>query len=74
VSHILATHGLDPARAVMVGDRAFDIAGAHANGLRAIGVLWGYGSAAEFDQAGADAVIAAPGELPVVVGRMLGRA
>ena len=57
----------------MVGDREFDIAGAHANGLRAIGVLWGYGSAAEFDHAGADAVIASPGEILPAVRRMLAR-
>ena len=30
--------------AVMVGDRRHDIYGAHANGLEAIGVLYGYGS------------------------------
>ena len=73
IAHIVATHGLDPARTVMAGDRQYDITGAHANGVRAIGVLWGYGSAAEFDQAGADAVIAAPAELVPTVMRMLDR-
>jgi len=73
IAHIVAQHGLDPRRAVMVGDREFDITGAHANGLRAIGVLWGYGSAAEFDHAGADAVIAAPSELLPAVRRMLAK-
>ena len=33
--------------AVMVGDRRHDIYGAHANGLEAIGVLYGYGSRKE---------------------------
>jgi phosphoglycolate phosphatase len=32
---------------VMVGDRALDIIAAHKNGLKAGGVLWGYGSYAE---------------------------
>lgn len=72
IAHILRTHGLDPRRAVMVGDRAFDIVGAHANGVRALGVLWGYGSATEFDQAGADATVATPADLPAAVARVLG--
>ena len=42
----------DPA--VMVGDRRFDVAGAHENGLPAIGVLYGYGGREELEKAGAD--------------------
>ncbi len=38
--------------------------GAHANGLRAIGVLWGYGSRTELEQAGAAALARHPSELP----------
>ena len=63
LAHILRTESLDARRSVMIGDRSFDIAGAHANGLRAIGVLWGYGGAAELEQAGADAIAGNPGEL-----------
>ena len=40
--------------AVMVGDRRFDVAGAHENGLPAIGVLYGYGGREELGNAGAD--------------------
>ena len=39
---------------VMVGDRRYDILGAHKNNLPAIGVLYGYGSRAELADAGAD--------------------
>ena len=42
--------------AVMAGDRRFDVEGAHACGLPAVGVLYGYGSAAELTAAGADAL------------------
>ncbi len=42
-----------PGTAVMVGDRRHDIEGARKNGLSAIGVLYGYGSRAELEQAGA---------------------
>jgi phosphoglycolate phosphatase len=58
-------------RAVMVGDRSFDIAGAHAHGLAAIGVTWGIGSVDELSAAGADAIIDDPAELPGAVGRLL---
>ena len=40
--------------AVMVGDRRFDVAGAHENGLPAIGVLYGYGGREELENAGVD--------------------
>ncbi len=52
-----------PAQAVMIGDRHFDIEGALANQVRAIGVLWGFGSDDELQQAGAHAVVATPHEL-----------
>ena len=45
--------------AVMVGDRRFDVAGAHENGLPAIGVLYGYGGREELENAGADYLAAA---------------
>ena len=62
--HLLATERLDHRDAVMVGDRANDMAAAHANALRAIGVLWGYGSRAELLTAGARAVCDTPQDLP----------
>lgn len=45
--------GFDPAEAVMVGDRKYDVLGAAACGLPCIGVLYGYGSQAELVSAGA---------------------
>lgn len=38
---------------VMVGDTIFDIVGAKANGMEAIGVAWGYGNVEEMKKAGA---------------------
>ena len=58
--------GLGPVEkgdAVMVGDRCHDIYGAHANGLEAIGVLYGYGSCEELSAAGADFLAADLNEL-----------
>ena len=53
----------DPARTVMIGDRRFDIESAQKLRLNTIGVLYGYGSRAELEAAGADAIAADPGEL-----------
>jgi phosphoglycolate phosphatase len=36
---------------------------AHANGLRCVGVLWGFGTEEELRAAGADAIVAEPAEL-----------
>ena len=49
--------------AVMVGDRKFDVIGAHANGIPCVGVTWGIGSHEELEQAGADVIIDDPLEL-----------
>jgi phosphoglycolate phosphatase len=44
----------DPSEAVMVGDREHDILGAKKLGLASVGVLFGYGSREELEQAGTD--------------------
>lgn len=53
----------DRASAVMVGDRSYDVDGAREQGLACIGVLFGYGSRPELEQAGAVAVAAGVAEL-----------
>lgn len=53
---------------VMIGDTSFDVVGARANGLAAIGVTWGIGTADEL--AAADATVAEPADLPAVVDRL----
>ena len=51
----------------MVGDRRHDIYGAHANGLEAIGVLYGYGSREELTAAGAEHLAADLNELKAIL-------
>jgi phosphoglycolate phosphatase len=63
IAAVLHAEALDAHDTVMVGDRLHDVHGAHANGLRAIGVLWGYGTRAELEAAGADALADTPGDL-----------
>ena len=53
----------DRTRAVMVGDRLHDVEGAKAQGLACIGVLYGYGDAAELTAAGAAHLAATPAEV-----------
>jgi phosphoglycolate phosphatase len=48
--------GAAPGEAVVVGDTVYDIAMAHAAGVRAIGVAWGYHDPAELLAAGAAGV------------------
>ncbi|MBR0696765.1 HAD family hydrolase [Bradyrhizobium lablabi] len=53
LAYAIGETGIDPAHAVMVGDRSHDVIGAKSNGMRAIGVLYGYGSRDELTEAGA---------------------
>ena len=44
----------------MIGDREFDVIAAARNGIRSVGVTWGYGSAEELTAAGAAALCDSP--------------
>ncbi|MCL2449218.1 MAG: HAD hydrolase-like protein [Polyangiaceae bacterium] len=55
IAHLLSREQLEGAGTWMIGDRVHDIVGAHKNGLRAAGALWGYGAPAELEAACADA-------------------
>ena len=61
LAHLASRERIDPADAIMIGDRHHDVRAARMNGARAIGVLWGYGSAEEL--ADADARVNTPAEL-----------
>ena len=63
IAAALSESGASHARTVMIGDTVFDIAMAEAAGVRALGVDWGYHSAAELLDAGAAAVAANPAQL-----------
>lgn len=71
IRHIVATENLDPAQTVMVGDRLHDVEGAAANGIRTIGVLWGFGDRAELEEAGAARIATGPQELQGLIKELL---
>jgi phosphoglycolate phosphatase len=73
LSHILSKHSLSPSHGVMVGDRRYDISGAHSVGMRGLGVLWGYGTRDELESAGADQLVDSPADLARAVLSMVGR-
>ncbi len=63
LAHLLARENLRPRQTLMVGDRSHDVRGAHANGVRACGVTWGFGTRTELVSAGADLIVDSAGEL-----------
>ena len=63
IAHMIPAVGIDPATAIMVGDRSYDMIAARKNRLAALGALWGYGSEAELLEAGAHALCPAPADL-----------
>jgi phosphoglycolate phosphatase len=65
MAHILARENLAAAACTMVGDRHHDLRAARAHGVRAVGVLWGFGSREEL--ADADVLVATPQDLPVAL-------
>ncbi|EIL91701.1 HAD hydrolase-like protein [Rhodanobacter sp. 115] len=67
IAAALADFGAAPQDTVMIGDRRFDIEGAVANEVSGIGVLWGFGSREELQQAGAQALAAHPHELATLL-------
>jgi phosphoglycolate phosphatase len=60
LEYALRTASVDPSKTLMIGDRSHDMIGARNNGIRGIGVLYGYGSKDELIEAGALHVCATP--------------
>lgn len=48
---------MDKEKAIMIGDRKYDILGAKENGLDSMGVLFGFGDREELMEAGADFIV-----------------
>jgi phosphoglycolate phosphatase len=63
LEYALKGASVDPAKTMMIGDRSHDMIGAKNNGMKGIGVLYGYGSRDELLQAGAHHVCATPGAI-----------
>ena len=57
----------DKSQAIMIGDRKYDILGAKENGLKSIGVLYGFGDREELEEAGADYIVKTADEIAKIV-------
>lgn len=63
IAYVLEQMQADLAEVMMVGDRKFDVEGAHAIGIPCIAVEYGYGDRAEFEACGADFIAATAAEV-----------
>ncbi len=63
IAYALETENLSAADVIMVGDRHHDIDGAKKNGMRSVGVTYGYGDREEHESAGADHIAESVTEL-----------
>jgi phosphoglycolate phosphatase len=61
VRRALEAGTIDPRAAALVGDRGVDLAAARENGVRSMGVTWGYGTREELEAA--DLIVHSPSEL-----------
>ncbi len=64
LAYALKIAAVDPAKTLMIGDRSHDMVGAGNNGMKGIGVIYGYGSRDELIGAGALHVCATPQAIP----------
>lgn len=67
VRELLTRRGLRAEQSSMVGDRRHDVRAARANGLRSVGVTYGYGGEEELRNAGADHVVGSPGAVEALI-------
>ena len=68
LAYLIDQEGIDPQNTVMIGDRHHDIDAARANACLAIGVTYGYGSAAEL--AHADRLCGSPARIAETISSM----
>lgn len=64
----LVANGLQPGSAIMIGDREVDISAAKSNGIASVGVMWGFGSLIELQEAQPDHLLETPKDLLTLFG------
>lgn len=69
IAYILDELKLGKSEALMIGDRLYDVEGAAAFGIPTLGVLWGFGSREELENAGAIACVETPREMVELITR-----
>lgn len=68
IEYVLKACGVtDRSSVLMVGDRCYDIIGAKKAGTHSMGVLFGYGSREELEEAGADMIAETPADIAALL-------
>ena len=52
---------------LMISDRKYDVLGAHKVGLKCCGILWGFGTRAEFEECHADYILETPKQVEAFI-------
>lgn len=60
---IIEAAGVEPSETLHIGDSGVDMQTAHAAGVRAVGVTWGFRSREELTESGADVIVDHPEEI-----------
>ncbi|WP_352399728.1 HAD-IA family hydrolase [Anaerotignum sp.] len=60
IAHVMEVMNVSKSDVIMVGDRKFDVEGAHSVGIPCIAIEYGYGDRDEFEACGADYIGATP--------------
>lgn len=60
---IIEAAGIEPSETLHIGDSGVDMQTAHAAGVRAVGVTWGFRSREELAESGADVIVDHPEEI-----------
>ena len=68
IHHVLTTWKLPATECIMIGDRKHDVMGAIKNGVKSIGITYGFGSREELESAGAKVVLDTVEELKLHLG------
>lgn len=63
IEYILNECKIDTTKAVMIGDRKYDVLGAHKFGIKTVGVTFGFGAKEELLLSGADFIADTPKEI-----------
>jgi phosphoglycolate phosphatase len=70
IAHVLDDCAATCDECVMIGDRMHDISAGRRNGVRTIGVTWGFGSLDELRDAGADVICDDPSHVEPAISRL----
>lgn len=68
IDYILKDNNItDKSEVIMVGDTRFDVEGANINGIKTIGVLWGFGTRESLEKEGAAYIAETPEEVTKLI-------